>query len=142
MEERLTCGKGLAENSVLPGKLGELAAAMAENFEVHMWALDVNDPCSRREYEVYVQLANGQRETAARLLATANEMAAARHLPMGRHEFTEATNSHALTAFEKVVKLKQELVTLLQQTADRDQALLAQMRAANGKNQSLPQEEP
>ena len=107
MEDRLTCGKGLADNSVLPGKLGELAAAMAENLEVHMWALGVNDPSSRREYEVHMQLANGYPETAARLLATANEMAAARHLPMGRHEFTKATNSHALAAFEKVVKRKQ-----------------------------------
>ncbi len=33
MDERPTCGEGLAQNSVLPGKLGELAAAMAENLE-------------------------------------------------------------------------------------------------------------
>src|SRR5512143_3536158 len=100
MEERPTCGQGLAENSTLPGKLGELAAAMAENFEVHMRALDVNDPHSRQEYEVYLQLANEQRETAARLLATANEMAGTRDLPMGRHVFADGTETEVLAAFE------------------------------------------
>ncbi len=133
MEQRPTCGQGLAENSVLPGKLGELVAAMAETFEVHMRALDVNDPPSRQEYEVYVRLANEQRETAAQLLTTANEMAGARDLPMGRHVFGAASNAQALGAFEKVVRLKQELAALLKQTAERDQALLAQMRSAAAK---------
>ena len=130
MDNRPTCGKGLAENSVLPGKLGELAAAMAENFEAHMRALDVSDQASRQEYEVYVQLANEQRETASRLLTIANEMAGARGLVMGRHNFTAERNAQALEAFEKVVKLKQEVLALLQQMAERDQQLLVQMRQA------------
>ena len=33
-----TCGKGLAENSILPAKLSELIAAMVENLEAHMKA--------------------------------------------------------------------------------------------------------
>lgn len=73
---------------------------MAENFEAHMRALDVNDPHSRQEHEVYVQLANEQREAAARLLATANEMAGARYLPMGHHEFNETASARVLDAFE------------------------------------------
>jgi hypothetical protein len=133
MDNSPTCGKGLAENSILPGKLGELAAAMAENFEVHMRALDVKDPISSQEYDVYVQLANEQRETAARLLATANEMAAARDLPMGPHSFNEELNAQALRAFEKVVRIKGELLSLLRQSAERDQAILSQMRSANTK---------
>jgi hypothetical protein len=133
MDNSPTCGKGLAENSILPGKLGELAAAMAENFEVHMRALDVKDPVSRQEYEVYVQLANEQRETAARLLATANEMAGARDLPMSPHSFNDEFNAQALAAFEKVVRIKGELLSLLRQTAERDQAILSQMRSANTK---------
>ncbi len=129
MEERPTCGQGLAHNSMLPEKLGELAAAMAENFEVHMRALDVNDPQSMQEYQVYVQLANEQRETAARLLATANEMAGARELPMGRHNFNETANSRVLEAFEKYVRIKRELLALLQQASSADSQLLDQMRA-------------
>ncbi len=130
MDQHPTCGEGLAQNSVLPGKLGELAAAMAENLEAHMRALDVDDPNARQEYEVYVQLANEQRETAARLLATANEMAAARDLPIGRHDFTDGNNTGALTAFEKFVRIKQELLALLEQTGEQDQALLSQMRSS------------
>ncbi len=132
MHEHPTCGEGLAQNSVLPGKLGELAVAMAENLEAHMRALDVDDPDSRREYEVYVQLANEQRETAARLLATANEMAAARDLPMGRHDFTDGDNAQVLAAFEKLVRIKHELITLLEQAGGQDQSLLSQMRNNQG----------
>lgn len=51
--EQPTCGKGLAENSVLPAKLGELISAIAENLEAHMQALDRTDQNSRREYDAY-----------------------------------------------------------------------------------------
>ncbi len=128
MEQRPTCGQGLAENSVLPGKLGELAAAMAETLDVHMRTLDVNDPKSKQEYEVYFQLANEQRETAARLLATANEMAGARELPMGRHEFNEESRTQLLEAFAKYVKVEQELLELLEQSLQQDQSLLMEMQ--------------
>ncbi len=128
MQEQPTCGEGLAENSLLPGKLGELTAAMAETLEMHMRSLDVNDPPSKKEYEVYVQLANEQRETAARLLATANEMGGARDLPLGRHDFSPESASQLLSAFEKYVRIEQELLALLQQTAEQDQAMLLEMR--------------
>jgi hypothetical protein len=136
MDNSPTCGKGLAENSLLPGKLGELAAAMAENFEVHMRALEVSDPVSNREYQVYSQLASEQREAASQLLAAANEMAAARELVMGRHDFDAELNAQALQAFEKVVKLKLDVLSLLQHTVERDQQLLMQMRRAQGQQGS------
>ncbi len=128
MEQRPTCGQGLAENSVVPGKLGELTAAMAETLDVHMRTLDVNDPLSKQEYDVYFQLADEQRETAARLLATANEMAGARELPMGRHEFNDQNRTQLLEAFTKYVTLEQELLALLQQTVEQDQSLLREMQ--------------
>ncbi len=129
MDQQQTCGRGLAENSLLPGKLGELAVAMAENLEAHMRALDMTDPVSRQEYEAYVLLANEQRETAALLLATANEMAGARDLPMGPHDPHIMSGPQVLQAFEKFVQVKQELFALLQQTAERDQSLLLEMRS-------------
>ena len=131
MEHRPTCGQGLAENSLLPGKLGELAAAMAETLEMHMRTLDANDPHSKQEYDVYFQLASEQRETGARLLATANEMAGARELPMGRHEFTDQSASRMLQAFEKYVRVEQELLALLEQASQQDQTLLLEMRGVN-----------
>jgi hypothetical protein len=42
-----TCGKGLAENSALPALMGKLLAAMVENLEAHMKALDLTDQNSR-----------------------------------------------------------------------------------------------
>ena len=47
MDEHPTCGQGLAEHSALPAKLGELAAAMAENLEAHQDLLDVTDENAR-----------------------------------------------------------------------------------------------
>jgi hypothetical protein len=57
-------------------------------------------------------------------------MAAARDLPMGRHEFTDDTNADVLAAFENLVRIKQELLALLEQTGEQDQGLLTQMRSA------------
>lgn len=128
MDSHPTCGQGLAENSILPGKLGELTAAMAETLDAHMQTLDINDPQSKQEYEVYFQLANEQRETAARLLTTANEMAGARDMPMGRHDITNELASRLTEAFAKYVRLEQELLALLQQASEQDQAMLAEMR--------------
>jgi hypothetical protein len=56
-QEHSTCGQGLAENSVLPEKIGSLIAAMAKNLELHMNALDLTDPDSRAEYAAYEKLA-------------------------------------------------------------------------------------
>jgi hypothetical protein len=129
--EQQTCGKGLAENSVLPAKLGELIAAMAENLEAHMRALDLTDVNSKQEYEAYKDLVREEREIAAKLAATAQEMARYRDLPMGRHDEKAMTHPRVREAFEKFVQSKQELLTLLEQTAERDHRLLEVMRLHN-----------
>ena len=41
MNEQQTCGKGLADRSAFPAKLGELIVAMIENLEAHQETLDV-----------------------------------------------------------------------------------------------------
>jgi hypothetical protein len=55
MEEEPTCGKGLAEQSVLPAKLGQLMASLAENLEVHLKALDLTDENARQELLLLLQ---------------------------------------------------------------------------------------
>ncbi|HLO27817.1 MAG TPA: hypothetical protein VK249_01700 [Anaerolineales bacterium] len=127
--EEQTCGKGLAENSVLPAKLGEVIAAMAENLEAHMKALDQTDQNSRREYAAYERLAKAQKQIAAQLQATADEMAGYRDLPMGRHDEGGMTHPRVRAAFEQLVQQKQELRALLEQTAERDDKLLEMIRA-------------
>jgi hypothetical protein len=130
--EQQTCGKGLAENSVLPAKLGELIAAMAENLETHRRALDLTDVNSKQEYEAYKDLVREQREIAAKLVATAQEMARYRDLPMGRHDEKAMTHPRVREAFENFVQNKQELLALLDQTAERDHQLLEVMRIHSG----------
>jgi hypothetical protein len=127
--EQPTCGKGLAENSILPRKLGQLIAAMAENLAVHSQALDLTDQNSRAEYDAYQELVRELRQTAAQLKGTAEQMASYRDLPMGRHDEKAMTHPRVLEVFEQFVKQKQQVMSLLEQTAARDNELLAMMRA-------------
>lgn len=130
MPEEPTCGKGLAENSVLPAKLGELIGAMGEVLEVHMQALDLNDVNSKQEFEAYKDLVRENREIAASLAATAWEMAGYRDLPMGRHDEVAMAQPRALEVFENFVMRKQELLALLQESIEQDQRMLDQMGEA------------
>lgn len=127
--EQPTCGKGLAENSVLPARLGDVVVAMAANLEVHMKALDLTDEHSRKEYDVYESLVNELQQAAVHLRATAHQMAGSRDLPMGRHDEKAMTHPRVYETFEKFVTRKQELSSLLQQTSARDDQLLQMMRS-------------
>jgi hypothetical protein len=82
MDEQRTCGKGLAERSVLPEKLGRLIAALAEVLEVHTKALDLADGYSKVEHAAYSRLVEEHRKIAAELAATAERMAGYWNLPM------------------------------------------------------------
>ena len=126
MEEQ-TCGRGLAENSVLPAQLAEVTEAMADNLQAHMQALELDDEAARQEHAVYLRLVEEQRQAAGRLRAVAGEMAAARDLPMGRHDAQAMTSPEVAHAFRHYVTAKRELLALLQGTAERDQQLLAAM---------------
>jgi hypothetical protein len=124
-----TCGKGLAENSLLPASLGRLIEAMAENLKLHMTALDLNDPNSRAEYDAYQRLVTDLQQIAAQLDATAHQMAGYRNLPMGRHDERAMQQPKLLEVFEAFVKQKRELLSLLEQTTERDDQILDMMRA-------------
>jgi hypothetical protein len=63
---------------------------------------------------------------------TATEMAGYRDLPMGRHDPKAMAAPAAVDAFEKFVKLEQELATLLESRVKKDRPILIQMRAAGG----------
>jgi hypothetical protein len=137
MEEQ-TCGRGLAENSVLPAQLAEVTEAMADNLQAHMQALELDDEAARQEHAVYLRLVEEQRQAAGRLRAVAGEMAAARDLPMGRHDAQAMTSPEVTQAFQHLVKAKQELLALLQGTAEWDRRMLAAMGGAD-HGQAAPQ---
>lgn len=124
-----TCGKGLAENSVLPAALSNVISAMATNLDSHTKALDLTDTNSRTEFDAYEKLIDQLRQCAVALQMTANEMAGHRDLPMGRHDENAMRQPAIREAFEGFVQHKQELLSLLQETSERDNQLLAMIRA-------------
>jgi hypothetical protein len=129
MDEQQTCGRGLAEHSALPARLADVTNAMADNLQVHMQALELDDEAARQEHAVYLRLAEEYRQLAARLRAVAGEMAAARDLPMGRHDQQTLTSPEVGEAFQRFVRAKQELLVLLQRMVEQDQRMLAEMRS-------------
>lgn len=127
MDDQPTCGRGLAEHSALPAKLGELIAAMVANLDIHRQSLDLHDERSRKEYEAYVKLAHELRRIATDLRETAEHMARYRDLPMGRHDESALADAKALDAFDTFVRLERELLALLQPSLERDERMLAAM---------------
>src|SRR5688572_30597151 len=99
MDDHPTCGKGLAENALLPAKLGELTASVADILEAHMPALDLSDERSEREYEVYRRLVEDHRQASLQLELIGKQMAGYRDLPMGRHDQKEMAASAVVDSF-------------------------------------------
>jgi hypothetical protein len=127
-----TCGQGLAENSVLPARLGDLIASMAGVLEVHTEALDPQDESSRREHDVYLELASEQRDAAARLREIGDEMAGYRDLPMGTHDPAAMTSRKAVGAFAEFVAVEEQLLKMLGDRVPQDRQMLDEMRRAGG----------
>lgn len=130
MDEEATCGKGLAENAALPGKLAQLTAALAEVLEVHVKALDLTDENSRKERDAYLELARDHQEVATRLQAIADRMEGYRDLPMGRHDPNAMVSPIARETFEEFVGLEQELLAMLERRLVQDQQMLDIMSGA------------
>jgi hypothetical protein len=130
MAEEQTCGRGLAHHAVLPAKLAEVTEAMADNLQLHMAALALDDDAARMEHSVYLRLAEEQRQVAARLRRVAEEMAAARDLPMGVHDTQELASPAVAEAFQRFVRAREELAEVLQADLEEDRRLLAELEAA------------
>jgi hypothetical protein len=122
-----TCGKGLAASAVLPERLGAVLAAMAEVLRVHVEALDPEDDASQREHEAYRRVSRRLVQVAMHLEALAREMTAYRDLPMGRHDLEAMNRPIVRESFAAFVQRKQELLALLQETAESDREMLEQM---------------
>jgi hypothetical protein len=131
MGEEQTCGRGLAQHAALPAKLAEVTEAMADNLQLHMAALELDDDAARMEHSVYLRLAEEQRQAAARLGRVAGEMAAARDLPMGAHDTQALTSPAVAEAFRRFVRAREELAEVLQADLEADRRLLADAEAAD-----------
>jgi hypothetical protein len=135
MPEETTCGQGLAEHSSLHLKLGELTEAMALQLELHTKALDLDDENARNEHGVYQGLVQKHRDVATRLHAIGEDMAGYRDLPMGQHDMEVMRSRELFGAFEDLVKVEQELLTVLdKQVGKHEQMLRAMDEAASGED--------
>jgi hypothetical protein len=132
MDDQPTCGKGLAEHSALPARLGELVAALAAILENHQKALDLSDENARREHEAYEKLAREHRGIAGQLKTVAAHMAGYRDLPMGRHDQRAMASPAALDVLIRFVTAEQELLAYMEQAVDRDRTMLGEMRSMIG----------
>jgi len=118
-----TCGQGLAAHSAVPAKLAELIVAMGDNLEAHLESLDLTDEDATLERDAYVKLVERHRRIAAELKATADEMAGYRDLPMGRHDDEKLASPTTVEAFESLVRVEQELITLLEHTLEQHRSM-------------------
>ena len=134
MKNQRTCGQGLAEHSVLPAKVGELISSLAEILELHMKALDLTDENSKKEHAAYVALASQYRKIAAQLQATAKQMAGYQDVPMGRHDQKAMSSPQFREAFERFVKLEEELLSMLQKRLEADRKMVAEMRGTSPRS--------
>ena len=130
MDEQQTCGKGLAEHSVLPATLGELVASTARVLEVHMKSLDLSDDNGKKEFEAYREVAATHRRIANELASLAERMAGYRTLPMARHDMAAMMSPAPRHAFAGFVANEARLLALLQSRVEQDRALLAEMAHA------------
>jgi hypothetical protein len=121
----------LAARSILPGKLGELLAALARILEAHMRALDPTDTDAKKELDAYAALVTTHREVADRLSGIAVQMADYEALPMAAHDEAAMSDAVAHKAFENFVRLEQELTTMLQDLMKEDRQMLQQMAQRN-----------
>jgi uncharacterized protein YndB with AHSA1/START domain len=124
--EEPTCGSGLSSSSILPARFSEVIESMAENLELHMETLDLEDPNAKLEFGVYQQLAREHRDIAARLMAVAVKMYSQHDLPLARHDENRLSNPKIVEAFKAFTGLEEELVTSLQKHIQADKKILVE----------------
>src|SRR5687768_9844973 len=89
VDEAPTCGIGVAQHATIPAKIGVMFEGLAETLELHRRMLVLDDPNSRKEDEVYRELAASWKDIAQLVEKAAAHMAAQHELPMGAHDRSE-----------------------------------------------------
>jgi hypothetical protein len=86
VDDAPTCGIGVARHAAIPAKIAVMFERLAETLELHRKLLVQGDPSSRKEDEVYRELAADWRQIGQRVQSATEKMAAQRDLPMGAHD--------------------------------------------------------
>ena len=125
MRQTAACGEGLAKNAVLPEKLSELMASMAEVLSQHLGTLELDDPGAKSEHAAYQQVIALQRRVSALSKALADDMRQFATLPPAAHDFGRLSTAEMTTTLRDLVRRKEELTTLLADQLQQDRAMLA-----------------
>jgi uncharacterized protein YndB with AHSA1/START domain len=126
VDDAPTCGIGLVQHATIPAKIGVMFEGLAETLELHRTMLALDDPNSRKEDDIYRELAASWTHIAHLVEKAAAQMAAQHDLPMGAHDETAWGEAH-LKAFVKFVKAQSQVLAALRVAAERDEQMLASM---------------
>jgi uncharacterized protein YndB with AHSA1/START domain len=125
--ETTTCGMGIAQNAIVPRRVAAYLTELAVTLELHRAMLVPGDTNSKREDDVYRELAASYRDIARTMKATADRMSAQRDLPMGAHDESKSMERH-LKAFGRFVHEQGALASVLRVAAERDEKILSSMQ--------------
>jgi hypothetical protein len=106
-----TCGKGLAENAVMPERMAKLLQATANVLENHIRSLDRNDPNGNLEIEAYERLVRSHRSAAREVGALADAMRSYRDLPVAEHDMSALGDARSVDAMDALVRAEEELLS-------------------------------
>ncbi len=123
-----TCGIGIAQHAAIPAAFAEMSDGLARTLILHRRMLRLDDTASRQEDDVYRELGEMWARIASLVKEAAARMEAQRELPMGAHDESAWGPEHA-AAFEKFVTSQSHLLALLRIAAERDEQMLASIRA-------------
>ena len=128
MVDEPTCGTGMAANAILPTRMAEVLAAMADVLTRHTESLDPDEPAAAAEKDAWLAIAAEQRRIAGHLTATADRMAATKDLPLADHDMSALTSTEARSAFAHFVTAQERLSDLLTEQLVQYRAMLADIR--------------
>lgn len=126
--ETTGCGPGLAQHASVPAKIATMLKGLAETLGLHRTMLTSSDARTTNEDAVYASLAAEWQDIAKRVEEAAARMREQRDLPMGSHDESTWGSRHE-DAFANFVDAQSRLTALLRVATERDEAMLASMRA-------------
>lgn len=122
-----TCGAGLAQHALVPRRMATYLSYLAETLELHRALIVPGEETSKREDDVYGDLAKRYATIAAELREAADKMAAQQDLPMAPHDESKWTDAH-MKSFSNFVQEQGALGTVLRAASARAEQMLASMQ--------------
>ena len=119
-----TCGQGLAAHSALHAQIAALLEILGRNLELHVTALDPEDPEAKPEIDAYSSLAAAHRDLVKGLRTVAEEMASHEHLPMPEHDDEALAAPEVTEAFRELIEKQDTLARLLAEWVEEYRGML------------------